>query len=146
MHKLNTCRASPGHGVLAPPAALYAAPAFLGAAEAHSACGARASTGQAPRGQVWLERAERARRLQGEPPAAAGGDGGLGGIGSAQGAQRPSTGRAPRKFGGKAEAGRPPRLRRRDRFARYDGSGSDFLSGTISEGDSSSRLASLNAR
>src|SRR5206468_5635692 len=36
---------------------------------------------------------------------AAGGDGGLGGIGSAQGAQRPSTGRAPRKFGGKAETG-----------------------------------------
>src|SRR5207253_1993722 len=29
---------------------------------------------------------------------------------------------------------------------RYDGSGSDFLSGTISEGDSSSRLASINAR
>ena len=31
-------------------------------------------------------------------------------------------------------------------FRRYDGSGSDCLSGTISEGDSSSRLASINAR
>src|SRR5207247_7750272 len=31
-------------------------------------------------------------------------------------------------------------------FRRYDRSGSDCLSGTISEGDSSSRLASINAR
>src|SRR5207249_2886281 len=71
---------------------------------------------------------------------------GSGGHRKRAGRAAPEHWTGPPEFGGKAEAVRPPRLRRRDRFARYDGSGSDFLSGTISEGDSSSRLASINAR
>ena len=72
----------------------------LGASEARSACGARASTGRAP------------RIVRG---------------GGGDGCGRPAS------AGGIVSG-------------VYDGSGSDFLSGTISEGDSSSRFASINAR
>src|SRR5947208_8019152 len=97
----------------------------------------RASTGRAPRlvggGEAERESARAGRR----------------GLGAAEERSARSA-RAPDGPPGSLEERRrrvrPPRLRRRDCCARYDGSGSDFLSGTISEGDSSSRLASINAR
>src|SRR5213080_880721 len=60
---------------------------------------------------------------------------------------RASTGRAPRivRGGGGDGCGRPASAGGIVSGV-YDGSGSDFLSGTISEGDSSSRFASINAR